>query len=182
MVDVDWGVSFPWPLTPKASLLQSLLSTFSDFNHRNFKNPVNSTVPSHSIKTSLSQQPAERPVDAYRRVLQIKAHQACLDTPAVQKACLDTSWSAASPVQVNSRWKTDLASTKLLQDCIPQLLTQPYTCSCLAPRLLTWIPEILMSAGQGQQCYFPLGLTYVGHPTSFFLWHTSSASSTSLRL
>lgn len=88
------GVSFPCPLTPKASLLQSLSSTFSDFNQRSLKNPVNSTVPSHSIRTSLPQQPVERLVDAYRRVLQIKAHQACSDTPAVQKACLDTSWLA----------------------------------------------------------------------------------------
>lgn len=89
IVDVDWRISFPCPLTPKASLLQSLLSTFSDFNHRSLKNPVNPpTVPSHSIKTSLPQQPAERLVDAYRSVLQTKA---CLDTSAFQKACLDIS-------------------------------------------------------------------------------------------
>lgn len=53
MVDMDWRVSFPCPLIPKASLLQRLLSTFSDFNHRSLKNPVNPTVPPHSIKTSL---------------------------------------------------------------------------------------------------------------------------------
>lgn len=91
MVDGGLGVSFPCPLTPKASLLHSLSSTFSDFNHGSLKNPVNSTVPWHSIQTSLPQHPAERLVDAYRRVSQIKAHQACLDTPAVQKASLDTS-------------------------------------------------------------------------------------------
>lgn len=109
MVDVDWEVSFSCPLTPKASLLQSLSSTFSDFNTTGVKkNPVNPTVPSLCIKTSLPQQPVERLVDAYRRVLQIKAHQACLDTPAIQKASVDISWVAPSPAQVNSRWKAGI--------------------------------------------------------------------------
>lgn len=37
MVDVDWEVSFSCPLTLKARHLQSLSSTFSDFNHRSLK-------------------------------------------------------------------------------------------------------------------------------------------------
>lgn len=89
MVDMDWRVSFPCPLIPKASLLQRLLSTFSDFNHRSLKKSSKPNCATSFHQNLSPQQPAERLVDAYRRVLQIKAHQACLDTPAFQKAYLD---------------------------------------------------------------------------------------------
>lgn len=157
---------------------QSLSSTFFYFSRRTLKNPVNSTVPSHSIKTSLPQQPIERLVDVYRRVLQIKTHQACCPR-GLSGLLLSSSKSSTGQQQMKGR---HLASTKLLQDCSPWLLTQPCTCSCFAPSLRTCIPEIWMSADHGQQCCLQLGFAHVGHPTSFFLWHTSSASSIPLRL
>lgn len=179
MVDVDWRVSFPSPLTPKASLLQSLSYTFSDFNHRSLKNPVNPTGSSHSNKTPLPQQPVERLVDAYRGVLQTEAQRPCC-LKGLSGCLLISSKSSTGQQQMKGR---HLASTQLLQDCTPQLPPQPCTCSCLAPSFLTCIPETWMSrAGQGPQCCLQLGLAHVGHLASFFLWHTSSAGATWLRL
>lgn len=181
IVDVDWRVSFPCPLTPKDSLLQSLLSTFSDFNHRSLKKSSKPTNCAISFHQNLS--PTATSWKAGWCLQECLTDQSLLRHICFPKGLsgylLISSESSAVQQQMKGR---HLASTKLLQDCAPQLPTQSCTSSCLAPSLLTRIPEIWMSAGQRQQCCLQLGLTHVGHPASFLLWHTSSASSTSLRL